>query len=223
MGYDLMLNFRQPYLAQSTRDFWARWHISLSSWFRDYVYIPLGGNRGSRLYWYRNLFLTFLVSGLWHGASWTFVLWGALHGAYLVAGAATLDARQQLVSMIGLDRFPRVLAVMRTLITFHMVLAAWVLFRANTLADAFLVFTRLAELPAQLLSQPLLMPPFESGRDVLFLVAILVASSFHHLQRPGDSKWLRASGWKTAGLALQFWFIVVYGVFDNKQFIYFQF
>jgi D-alanyl-lipoteichoic acid acyltransferase DltB (MBOAT superfamily) len=84
MGYDLMINFNRPYFAASIGDFWHRWHISLSSWFRDYFYIPMGGSRVKVSRWYLNLFLTFLVSGLWHGANWTFVIWGALHGIYII-------------------------------------------------------------------------------------------------------------------------------------------
>ncbi|MCE7945771.1 MAG: MBOAT family protein, partial [Chlorobi bacterium CHB1] len=89
LGFDLMKNFRQPYLAQSIGEFWKRWHISLSTWFRDYLYIPLGGNRVSRLRWYVNLMAVFLISGLWHGANWTFVVWGALHGSYFVLSLLT--------------------------------------------------------------------------------------------------------------------------------------
>ncbi len=222
MGYELMLNFRQPYLAQSTQDFWARWHISLSSWFRDYVYIPLGGNRVSRLKLYRNLFITFVLSGLWHGANWTFVIWGAMHGLYLVLGAATHDVRQRVVHTIGLDRVPRALGALRAIITFHLVLLAWVLFRANTLADVVLVFERLATLPTLALTQLHLSSPFDSGRDLFFLLVILLAANFHHM-RFREIKWIHHPLWATAALATQFWFIVVYGVFDNKQFIYFQF
>ncbi len=85
MGFRLMLNFRNPYLAVSLADFWSRWHISLSTWFRDYVYIPLGGSRVGSLKLWRNLLITFVVSGLWHGAAWTFLIWGALHGLGLIA------------------------------------------------------------------------------------------------------------------------------------------
>ena len=94
MGYTLMTNFRRPYFSMSIREFWQRWHISLSTWFRDYVYIPLGGNRVVKWRWYYNLFITFLVSGLWHGAEWTFVIWGALHGFYLIFAIWTTKLRE---------------------------------------------------------------------------------------------------------------------------------
>lgn len=95
MGYDLMENFNRPYFARSIREFWARWHISLSTWFRDYLYIPLGGNRVVKWRWYYNLMVVFVVSGLWHGANWTFVAWGFLHGAYLVISLMTRDWRDR--------------------------------------------------------------------------------------------------------------------------------
>ena len=84
MGFELMDNFKRPYFSKSISEFWKRWHISLSSWFRDYLYIPLGGNKVMKWRWYYNLFITFLISGFWHGANWTFIAWGALHGTYLI-------------------------------------------------------------------------------------------------------------------------------------------
>jgi alginate O-acetyltransferase complex protein AlgI len=96
IGFDLMANFRQPYFAKSIPEFWRRWHISLSTWFKDYVYIPLGGNRVVKWRWYYNLFITFFVSGLWHGANWTFAAWGALHGFYMVADSLVAPARDRL-------------------------------------------------------------------------------------------------------------------------------
>ncbi|HOJ12159.1 MAG TPA: MBOAT family O-acyltransferase, partial [Clostridiales bacterium] len=93
MGFELMENFKRPYFSKSVAEFWRRWHISLSSWFKDYLYIPLGGNRVSKARNYFNLFITFLASGLWHGANWTFVVWGALHGAYIVLGRMLAPVR----------------------------------------------------------------------------------------------------------------------------------
>jgi alginate O-acetyltransferase complex protein AlgI len=122
LGYRFPQNFDQPYRAASLRDFWRRWHMSLSSWLRDYLYIPLGGDTGN---WkrYRNLFLTMLLGGLWHGAAWHFVIWGALHGAWLI-----------LERLIGADRWPRWLGI---LVTFHFVCLCWIFFRAQDAASAF--------------------------------------------------------------------------------------
>ena len=94
MGITLMENFRQPYFSQSISEFWRRWHISLSTWFRDYLYIPLGGNRVAEWRWYFNLLIVFIVSGLWHGANWTFIIWGALHGLYLICSLYSYPEEQ---------------------------------------------------------------------------------------------------------------------------------
>ncbi len=141
MGFRLMKNFDRPYLSRSISEFWSRWHISLSSWFRDYLYIPLGGNRVGRprLYW--NLFVTFLLSGLWHGANWTFVIWGALNGFYLIFSLVTKDARASFVRAIGLASRPSLHAFVSVAITFTLACIAWVFFRANTLSDALHVLT----------------------------------------------------------------------------------
>ncbi|HYC56770.1 MAG TPA: MBOAT family O-acyltransferase [Candidatus Binatia bacterium] len=143
LGYEMMVNFRQPYLAASTQEFWRRWHISLSTWFRDYVYISLGGNRVSAWRRYLNLFVVFVLSGLWHGASWTFVIWGALHGLYLVVGVATRDAREAWAQRNGLAAMPRLRYALQLLITFALVDFAWIFFRAATFEDALYVITHM--------------------------------------------------------------------------------
>ncbi|MDG1893475.1 MAG: MBOAT family O-acyltransferase [Fuerstiella sp.] len=106
LGYDLMTNFDRPYAARSLAEFWKRWHISLSTWFRDYVYVPLGGNRVGQRRWLTNLMIVFLVSGLWHGASWTFVIWGALHGSFLVLSILLSPLRTRLSTATRLDLLP---------------------------------------------------------------------------------------------------------------------
>jgi hypothetical protein len=118
MGFRLMRNFDRPYLSKSISEFWSRWHISLSSWFRDYVYIPLGGNRVAKPRWYYNLFITFLLSGLWHGANWTFIIWGTLNGFFLIFSLASRDVRESFNRAIGLVSHPRFHAVLSVLITF---------------------------------------------------------------------------------------------------------
>jgi D-alanyl-lipoteichoic acid acyltransferase DltB (MBOAT superfamily) len=138
-----MENFRRPYLSRSISDFWKRWHISLSTWFRDYLYIPLGGNKVSKWRWYFNLFIVFLISGLWHGANWTFVVWGALHGAYLVCSLWTSEMRVKVVRFFGLNRLPTVHRYLQIFITFHLVLLGWIFFRANSISDAFLLLTNM--------------------------------------------------------------------------------
>ena len=134
MGMRLMLNFNNPYLATGLRDFWRRWHISLSTWFRDYVYIPLGGNRGGELNTYRNVFLTMVICGLWHGAAWTFVIWGAIHGL------GSVLTRRIEESSFYKERVPR---LAKQLSVFTFVTFAWIFFRADSVADAWLIVSRL--------------------------------------------------------------------------------
>ena len=143
MGYRLMQNFERPYSAESIRAFWARWHISLSSWFKDYLYIPLGGNRKGRGRMLLNLFIVFVVSGLWHGAEWTFVLWGVLHGIYRVVGELTAKPRERLYEKAGIDTSCRAVRALRMAVTFALVCFAWIFFRANTVADLGQLLTAL--------------------------------------------------------------------------------
>src|SRR6266567_6557935 len=148
MGFNLILNFNNPYLATGLGDFWSRWHISLSTWFRDYVYIPLGGNRGGTLITYRNLLLTFLLSGIWHGAAWTFAIWGALHGLGVVI------TRELERSALYRDRVPKLLkqAGVFTFVSF-----AWIFFRAGSLDDALLIVRRIFTAAWQTPQIPILM------------------------------------------------------------------
>ncbi len=134
MGFNLILNFNNPYLATGLGDFWSRWHISLSTWFRDYVYIPLGGSKQGVFKTYRNLFLTFFISGIWHGAAWTFVIWGMLHAAGIMI------TRELERSSWYRERVPRLL---KQLGVFGFVCLAWIFFRAGSLAEALLIVNRI--------------------------------------------------------------------------------
>src|SRR5439155_26782993 len=145
MGFDLVVNFRRPYLAESIREFWRRWHISLSTWFRDYVYIPLGGNRAAAAPWVAIVMVTFVLSGFWHGANWTFLAWGALNGLYLIVGRATREFRATLRQAIGLSAFPFLERALAILTTFGLVFVSWVLFRASTLHDAVTILSRIGD------------------------------------------------------------------------------
>lgn len=137
MGFKLMTNFNRPYFAHSVQDFWRRWHISLSTWFRDYLYVPMGGNRFSGLKTSFNIFVVFLVSGLWHGANWTYVVWGALHGLYILLA--------RLIPMPGSSGKPleRLFKVGCILLTFNLVCISWIFFRAKTLPDAMSITQRI--------------------------------------------------------------------------------
>ena len=143
MGIRLMQNFDRPYSAENIRDFWSRWHISLSSWFKDYLYIPLGGNRKGYARQLVNLFIVFLVSGLWHGAEWTFILWGLLHGIYRVVGDLTHKKRNALYAKAGLNTNSRGVKIFRTAITFTLVCFAWIFFRANNISELLTILKQL--------------------------------------------------------------------------------
>lgn len=139
MGFDLMRNFTQPYFATSVADFWRRWHISLSTWFRDYLYIPLGGNRKGTARKYLNQMIVMLVSGLWHGAAWTYVIWGGLNGLMEIIGGATKDFRSRLRGQLGVNEKSLSTRLGKMLVTFLLINLTWVFFRANTVEDAFYI------------------------------------------------------------------------------------
>ena len=143
MGIRLMQNFNRPYQARSIKEFWARWHISLSTWFRDYLYIPLGGNRCSKARHFFNIFVVFFVSGLWHGASWTFVVWGVLHGVYQIVGALTKKPRERIYKALKIKTESLAFVLWQRFWTFVLVCFSWIFFRANSFSDALLLIQRL--------------------------------------------------------------------------------
>lgn len=170
LGLEVTQNFRQPYFSQSFREFWGRWHISLSTWLRDYIYIPLGGSRRGRLRTYLNLMLTFLVSGLWHGANLCFVAWGGLHGLYQCAGRLTAPARRRLRTLLHVRETGPVQHALRTLFVFVLAAFAWIFFRVgsstSTEAPAALstVFALLRKMAADFTLRP------QAWKDALVLL-----------------------------------------------------
>lgn len=144
MGYRLMQNFDRPYISLSIAEFWRRWHISLSTWFKDYLYFPLGGSRCPKQWMnYRNLMIVFLVSGLWHGANWTFVIWGFLHGAYQVIGKMTRKKRDAFYDKIGINRKSKLYEWGQRITVFVLVDFAWIFFRANSVSDVGILLKKL--------------------------------------------------------------------------------
>ncbi len=176
LGYELNTNFNFPYLAASVTEFWRRWHISLSSWLRDYLYIPLGGNRGSLLFTYRNLMLTMLLGGLWHGAAWTFVIWGGLHGAALIVHREWGRRVWWRIDLPAWDVCSRFLS---TVATFYFVCFAWIFFRAQSLGDATTIAK--AYLFFQSSGAKVLSPYLFAGLAVLAVAHLLC--SWHWPQR----------------------------------------
>ncbi len=228
MGFDLMENFRRPYTSRSIAEFWRRWHISLSTWFRDYVYIPLGGNRVVRWRWYYNLMITFVVSGLWHGAAWTFAIWGALHGGLLILGLTTSGWWQRPAN--GSAPRSRLLGWLQILATFHLVALGWIFFRAESVRDAFHFIGEIARLPwtlnwatGGLADLPLPRGPLDLAVSAALIALLLAVESWVRdgviegklTAQPTPVRWASY----VALLLGLLWFAVP----TNQQFIYFQF
>jgi D-alanyl-lipoteichoic acid acyltransferase DltB (MBOAT superfamily) len=216
MGYDLMENFRRPYLSSTIGEFWGRWHISLSTWFRDYVYIPLGGNRVSKLKWYRNLVIVFLLSGLWHGASWNFIIWGALHAFYLVFGLMTFDIRNKLSSSVGLHKLPKLNHWLQVLVTFILVTFSWIFFRAKDLGQAGAVIKQLFRMDLSVHIAKVATKLGILSLGMCFFSIILLLMSYT-LPRKLDVKYRTLFFIGTTIL------ILAIGTNENANFIYFQF
>ncbi|MBN1127144.1 MAG: MBOAT family protein [Sedimentisphaerales bacterium] len=225
LGYDLMINFRQPYFSRTISEFWQRWHISLSTWFRDYLYIPLGGSRVSKRRWYCNILVVFAVSGLWHGANWTFVVWGLLHGVYLLLGSATQSWRKRLSGILRLDQIPRLHEVWKILFVFVLVAVGWIFFRARSLSDAFYIVGHLFDFGGFRVADlwTLGLPRFEmmvalGSIGVLFCVDCIASEGLLSKEYVRESTVLRYICY-----AVCFYAIVFFGVFDKIEFVYFQF
>ena len=228
VGIDLMENFRRPYLSTSVGEFWARrWHLSLAGWFRDYLYIPLGGSRCSTPRRYANVMGVFLVSGLWHGADWTFVIWGGLNGLYQVISLMTDPLRRRLRPGGGSSTPPSLSgfrALGRAVLTFHLVLVTWVLFRAESLSDAVTVFSRVA---ASAMELPRLLYLRLGGGEVLFSVALVAVLLVVEALDERRSIWKRLESrprhqrWAVYYALLIS--LVVLGVWNQQQFVYMQF
>ncbi len=208
MGYDLMQNFNAPYFSKSISEFWSRWHISLSTWFKDYLYIPLGGNRVGVPRWYFNLMLVFVVSGIWHGANWTFVVWGALHGIYLILALV----RDRYLS----PKF-RMPAAIQVVVTFLLVATTWIFFRADSIENAFKILDKIANISFTDTIHSNVLSGNELIFCVLLVVLLMLKDRFYaQINTKNDVLfWVKCIGFGAA--------IVLLGVFEQSQFIYFQF
>lgn len=223
MGFNLMLNFNNPYFSQSLAEFWRKWHISLSTWFRDYLFQPLSYARNTlSLSWlYISLVVTFLVSGLWHGANWTYVLWGFLHGFFMVLSLATSRLRAAIVSLLRLDRSPFILKWLRIGTTVTIVFLLFILFRAATIQDAWYVYTHLFSgiwgqmHPSVLRAQS---PGIYFGGLITVALSILFYMLFFYGIRSLRYSFVRWGLW----YGFMLW-LLYFGAFSHQSFIYFQF
>jgi D-alanyl-lipoteichoic acid acyltransferase DltB (MBOAT superfamily) len=217
MGFKLMKNFDNPYRSQSIGEFWKRWHISLSSWFKDYVYIPLGGNKVAASRWYINIFIVFLISGFWHGANWTYIVWGGLHGFYLIFSRFTLKIRLAITHALKISSFPKVHKAIKTLIVFILVSIGWIFFRASSLDDAFYILrTILSDLTPELK-----IARFDVAAYSAFIFALEISLFILGLNKIRSLLNKKVFRWSVYLMAI--FIILFFGAFKNNQFIYFQF
>lgn len=231
MGFRLMENFRRPYHAKSIAEFWSRWHISLSSWLRDYLYIPLGGNRVSVPRWYVNIVVTFLLSGFWHGANWTFLAWGLIHGFYIVISNITRGLRARTVALTRINAVPFVYRFLQTSFIFMLVTIGWIFFRAGSLEQARGILAKIAAGIPDMVRLDGIISAVSTWRLsgfelVLAIVALAAMEVVHFMQRTSSiiprlrrhPAWLR---WTMVYALLSA--IYFFGIFDEIEFIYFQF
>ncbi|HSH66563.1 MAG TPA: MBOAT family O-acyltransferase [Bacteroidia bacterium] len=215
MGYDLMDNFKNPYLSKSIGEFWQRWHISLSSWFRDYVYFPLGGNKVKVPRWVLNIMIVFIISGLWHGANWTFILWGFAHGSIYVIERFILSIFKLKYPVNKILNW--IIACFNIIKTFIVVTFIWVLFRASTIQEAKLIFKSIAKnwnIHDNFTIEP---------RIILFLLFFIIVDTFLFNSRFDYwcNKRNMITRWAFYGILL--FSIIVFSNINNFPFIYFQF
>ena len=235
LGIRLMQNFNRPYSAPSITEFWKRWHISLTSWFRDYVYLPLARFKVTPIWLYAATIIVFTLSGLWHGANWTFVVWGLYHGIYMTVSLATRRIRARIVKLLHLNAWPRLHRAIRVATTFSLVSISFIFFRATSLSDAWYMVSHLSEgLMATFgsLFNPLNLSGFIESLgispftflQVLIAVALLTtvytlkAKTTAFLRFDAAPPWVRWSVYN----ALIMW-IIFFGYFGEQPFIYFQF
>ena len=214
LGFDLIVNFRMPYFAISPKDFWSRWHISLSTWLRDYLYIPLGGNKGVEWKIYRNLLLTMLLGGLWHGAGWNFIVWGIFHGVILII-YRLLSKR---FNVDDANRRPFFVNLLCGTFMFHLVCVTWLLFRADNIAHAWYMFIAIS---TNFTCTPLVLSSFCM---IVFYCTPLMLYEYW-LERNNDLLALMKSSWKFQSIVYVYLFgmLLLFHPIVTGKFIYFQF
>ena len=231
MGFRLRDNFNRPFHAPSMAEFWRRWHMSLMSWFRDYVYIPLGGSRVAKWKWYFNIFFTFTLSGLWHGAGWGFILWGSLNGCYLIISDWTKSLREKWAQWVRLDRIPIFHKGFQIGFTFFLFCFTLILFRSKTLSDALYVITHLGTGLGSLKGLKMSLKSFYNlGVDRHELILLLISIGLMELvewveplrnmrrmfsERPILFRWVM--------YYVVILFLIFFGKYNDRAFIYFQF
>ena len=232
LGFQLSKNFRQPYFSRSVSEFWKRWHISLTSWFRDYVYIPMGGNRKGELRKYINIMVVFTLSGLWHGASWSFVMWGLLNGFYQLVGAVTMPVRKFIEKKIHFDTMTTERKLFQVMVTFLLINSTWIFFRAESFHHAISVYGQMFSCfnPWILFDGTLFQLGLNQREFLIVMIAIVIKivmsliEYFDSLHNIWDKQGTLSKGILAYVLLIS---VIVFGIYgagyDEAQFIYFQF
>lgn len=232
MGFDLMNNFNTPYLALSITDFWSRWHISLTNWFKDYLYIPLGGNRKGKVRKYINIFIVFLLSGLWHGASWHFVAWGVIHGVMRIVDDLTAKLRDKIYSKLGFKEDDFGLKIYKITVTFFLVCLAWVFFRAQSVGQAVSIIKNMFKWNPWVLTDGSLLNVALDAKEMNVLIVALAILLIVDICRYRNVKLLELfakQNWIFKGsiIIVTIMAILLFGIYGSNynaaSFIYFQF
>ncbi|MCR8561340.1 MBOAT family protein [Mucilaginibacter sp. BJC16-A38] len=219
LGFKLLTNFNQPYLARNVSEFWKRWHISLTTWFRDYLYIPMGGNRVTLPMAYFNLLVVFVISGLWHGASWNFVIWGALNGFYLIFLRLTRKFWPVFFRVTYLDKIPVLKIMLQVMVTTLFITISWVFFRANNFTESVIVLKKIFSFSGTVWRGEYTL--FYCIIGILILLAYEVKTEYFNKRFTvfnSSNSFIRNFSYGLLVIA-----IIMLGVFDGGQFIYFQF
>jgi D-alanyl-lipoteichoic acid acyltransferase DltB (MBOAT superfamily) len=223
MGFKIFNNFDLPFFSRNFGEFWRKWHISLFSWFKDYIYFSLGGSRVSKARTYLNIFIVFFISGLWHGAAWTYVGFGCLHGFYIIFARLTARLRFKVRSFVGLEKIPAIRDIIGILITFHLFVLSLVFFRANSISDVYLIFTKFLDISFY---NPEVFGILSSLDMTVCILSVLflIAIQLLHIKTgpdfflPGKPAWFKRPIYISMIVA-----ILVFGKFNAQNFIYFQF
>lgn len=217
-GINLLQNFSFPYFSRDIAEFWRRWHISLSTWFRDYLYIPLGGSKGGTSMKVRNIFIIFIVSGFWHGANWTFIVWGALNAIYFLPLLLTKRNRTNIEIVAQGKLLPTFKETINMLLTFGLTMVAWVFFRAQDVAHA--ISYLLGIFSSSLFSMPAILPKKLMGLIVLFMIIEWLGRENRYAIEAFGLKWNKT-------MRYAFYYVIILTIFwfagEEQQFIYFQF
>ncbi len=219
LGFDFPWNFRTPYFSKNFSEFWTRWHISLSSWLRDYLYISLGGNRGGKLMTYRNNMLTMVIGGLWHGANWTFVFWGFLHGSYLILQRVIAPPLSKIETFLRLPKW--FIHAYSMLFVFMLTCFAWVFFRAKDFTTAWQVVGQIAR--GEGYAWNTVIDKFVVLKGIALILILLTAEIFHNNFKNMQELAIENPYFRVAGFATLVLLVAFFGTFSANAFIYFQF